>query len=61
MNEIVNKFSLAGNKFMPKMHLKQPWFTYNACGPFTKSEERIQKFKEEIKRYTKEIQEYKIQ
>ena len=57
MNEIVNKFSLAGNKFMPIMHLKQPGCTYNACGPFTKSEERIQKFKEEIQRDTKEIQE----
>ena len=40
MNEIVNKFLLlAGDKFMPKMHLKQPRFTYNACGPFTKSKE----------------------
>ena len=31
---------------MPERHLKQPRFTYNACGPFTKSKERIQKFKE---------------
>ena len=31
---------------MPEMHLKQPWFTYSACGPFTKIKERIQKFKE---------------
>ena len=31
---------------MPKMHLKQPGFTYSACGPFTKNKERIQKFKE---------------
>ena len=31
MNKIVNKFLLAGYKFMPKMHLKQPGFTYNAC------------------------------
>ena len=30
---------------MSEMHLKQPGFTYNACGPFTKSKERIQKFK----------------
>ena len=45
MNEIVNKFLLAGNKFMPEMHLKQPEFTYSACGPFTKNKERIQKFK----------------
>ena len=31
---------------MPKMHLRQPRFTYSACEPFTKSKERIQKFKE---------------
>ena len=46
MNAIVNKFLLAGDKFMPEMHLKQPGFTYSACGPFTKNKERIQKFKE---------------
>ena len=46
MNEIVNKFLLAGDKFVPEMHLKQPGFTYSACGPFTKNKERIQKFKE---------------
>ena len=45
MNEIFNKFLLAGDKFMPEMHLKQPRFTYSACGPFTKSKERIQDFK----------------
>ena len=46
MNEIFNKFLLGGDKFMPKMHLKQPGFTYSACRPFTKSKERIQKRKE---------------
>ena len=46
MNEIVNKFLLVGDKFMPEMYLKQPGFTYSACGPFTKNKERIQKFKE---------------
>ena len=46
MNEIVNKFLLAGDKFMPEMHLKQPGFTYSACGQFTKNKKRIQKFKE---------------
>ena len=46
MNEIVNKFLLAGDKFMPEMDLKQHGFTYSACGPFTKNRERIQKFKE---------------
>ena len=43
MNEIINKFLLPGNKFMPEMHLKQPGFTYSACGPFTKNKERIKK------------------
>ena len=46
MNKIVNKFLLAGNKFMLGMHLKEPRFTYRACGPFTKNKERIQKLKE---------------
>ena len=46
MNEIVNKFSLAGDKFMPEMHLKQLGFIYSACGPLTKNKEKIQKFKE---------------
>ena len=44
MNEIVNKFLLVGDKFMPEIHLKQPGFTYSACGPFTKNKERIEKF-----------------
>ena len=43
MNEIVNKFLLAGDKFMPEMHLKQPGFTFSACGPFTKNKETIEK------------------
>ena len=45
MNEIVNKFLLVGDKFMPEMHLKQPDFTYSAYGLFTKNKERIQKLK----------------
>ena len=40
MNEIVNKFLLVGDKFMPEMHLKQPGFTYSASGPFTKNKQR---------------------
>ena len=39
-------FLLAGEKFMPEMHLKQPGFTCSACGPFTKKKERIEKFME---------------
>ena len=46
MNEMVNTFLLAGDNFMPEMHLKQPLFTYSACGPFTKNKGRIQNFKE---------------
>ena len=46
MNEIVNKFLLAPDKFMPEIHLKQPGFTYSACGSFTKNKERIQNFQE---------------
>ena len=48
MNEIVNKFLLAGDKFMPEMHLKQPGFTYSACGPFTKNKEFKNLKKQEI-------------
>ena len=46
MNEIVNNILLAGDKFMPEMHLKQPEFIYSACEQFTKNKETIQKFKE---------------
>ena len=44
MNEIVNTLLLVGNKFMPRLDLKQPGFTYSACGPFTKNKEIIEKF-----------------
>lgn len=43
MNNIINKFSLAGDKFMPEMHLRQPGFTYSVCVPF-KNLIRIQTF-----------------
>ena len=45
MNNIINKFLLAGHKFMPEMHLRQPRFVYSACGPFTRHKERIKEFK----------------
>ena len=41
MNTIINKFLLAGDKFMPEMHLRQPRFAYSACGPFTRKNKRI--------------------
>ena len=45
MNNVINKFLLAGDKFIPEMHLRQPRFVYSACGPFTRHKERIKKFK----------------
>ena len=45
MNNVINKFLLAGDEFMPEMHLRQPRFVYSACGPFTRHEERIKEFK----------------
>ena len=46
MNNIINKFLLAGDKSMPEMHLRQPQFIYGACGPFTRHRQRIKKFKQ---------------
>ena len=48
MNQIIKRFLFAGDKFIPETHLRQPRFTYSACGPFTKTKERIQKFKETV-------------
>ena len=45
MNNIINKFLLAGAKFMPEMDLRQPQFVYSACGPFTRHKERVKEFK----------------
>ena len=41
MNVIVNKVLVAGDKFIPEMHLRQPKFTYSACGSFTRNKKRI--------------------
>ena len=46
MNKIINKFLLTGDNLMPEVHLKQPGFTYSACGPSNKHRERIQTFRE---------------
>ena len=45
MNNVINKFLIAGDKYMPEMHLRQPQFVYSACGPFTRHKERIKEFK----------------
>ena len=47
MNARVNSFLLAGDKFMPEMHLGQPGFIYSACGPSTKNKERIKNLKKQ--------------
>ena len=41
MNEILNRFLLAGDKLMPEMHVKQPGFIYSVCGPFTKIKKEL--------------------
>ena len=46
ITNMINKFLLAGDKFMPEMHLRQPQFVYSACGFFTRHKERIKKFKQ---------------
>ena len=45
MNEIINQLSLAWDKFMPQIYLKQPGFTYGDCGPFTENKDRIKNLK----------------
>ena len=47
MNERVNTFLLAGDKFIPEIHLKQPGFTYSACGPFTKKKKEFRNLKKQ--------------
>ena len=46
MNKILNKFLLAGDKFMLEMNLRQLGFANSTCGPFTNNKERIEKCKE---------------
>ena len=48
MNKIIHKFLIAGDKFMPEIHLRQPGFTHSACGPFTKNREKCKLKKQEI-------------
>ena len=49
MNNVINKFLLASDKFMPEMHLRQPQFVYSACGPFTRHS------KKELKNLSKQV------
>ena len=44
MNQIVNRFLLAGDKFMTETHLKQPRYTYSACRRFNRNKQRNKKF-----------------
>ena len=44
MKEVIDKFLLVRDTFMPELHLEKPGFTYSACGPFSKNKERNQKF-----------------
>ena len=48
MNEIVYKFLLAGDKFRPEMHLRQPGFTYSTCEAFTKTKKEYKNLKKQV-------------
>ena len=48
MNNVVNKFLLAGDKLMPETHLKYLGFTYSACGPFTKKKKEFKNLKKQV-------------
>ena len=43
MNQIINTFLLARDKFLHQMHLRQRGFNYSVCGPFTRNKQRIKK------------------
>ena len=45
-NKTVNKVFLPADKFFPEMHLRQPGFTFSACGSLAKYKGRIQKLQE---------------
>ena len=45
MSNIFNTFLLAGDKFIPEMHSRQPQFVYSACGLITRHKERMKEFK----------------
>ena len=51
MKCIINKFLLAGDKFMPEIHLRQPQFIYSTCGPFTRHKQRIKNLKKLVMCY----------
>ena len=49
MNNIINKFLLAGDKVMPEMLLRQSGFTYSDCGSITKNQNKNTKLKKKQK------------
>ena len=47
--EKINNFLLAGDKFMPTVHVRQPEFWYSTCGSFIKNNERLIKIHENMR------------
>ena len=47
MNEIVNKFLLAGDRFIPELHLKQPGFTYSVVNHLLKTKKEFKNLKKQ--------------
>ena len=48
MNNIINKFLLAGDKFMPEMHLRQPQFIYSACEPLLDKKKELKNLNKQV-------------
>ena len=60
MNELINKFSLARDTFLPEMHLRKFKFTYNTFGPLNKNRRkntkisRNREFKKNLSKQTRQ-------
>ena len=48
MNNVINKFLLASDKFMPEMHLRQPQFVYSACGRFPRHKKELKNLNKQV-------------
>ena len=48
MNTIVYNILLTGDKFMPKLHLRQPKFAESACEPFAKHSARFKNSEKQV-------------
>ena len=45
MNEIVNKYLLAGETLTHEIHVRRPGFMYSTCGPYKKTRKEYKNLK----------------